>query len=455
MSFFICNALGFFIQLYPCALMIFFPFPQETYRFRRKAIFTGMTLISVVLALIFLVVLYCTMNTMGTYGIWANVYMFGAVLLILASYIWLIRDAVIKKLLVFSLVLFYATTQFWLVNLYMCFIEPPRAEITGPYPAGVLLLYVVIAAVLLPLMLATVICPVRDFIREIEPKQMRREFCISLLSTMVYFVLMTCINSIWGFYINRGSWLLYSVLFLFLMLNQGLIFWLIFRESVRRKRDSERQKTLEIQQLQYEKIAGEIENTRRMRHDLRHHYNSLTDMLEKKQFDEMREYLSKTFDSTVSRVYEVYCRNMTVNSLLQYYVGMARDEDIRCEISAECAELTIDPVDLTVIFGNAMENAIHACRKCPENRWISVQVGIVSGSLAIEISNSCKAVRLNRQFQTEDGFSPAEAFQSDRVGGGYGLHSLSYTARKYDGSARFRFNAETETFTTRIRLNAN
>ena len=106
-----------------------------------------------------------------------------------------------------------------------------------------------------------------------------------------------------------------------------------------------------------------------------------------------------------------------------------------------------------MLFGNAMENAVNACRKCAEDRWISVRVGTVQGSLAIEISNACKGVRIGRRTQTEDGFLPAESFLSSRAGGGYGLRSIAQTARKYGGSAKFRYNAEKETFTARIRLN--
>ncbi len=108
----------------------------------------------------------------------------------------------------------------------------------------------------------------------------------------------------------------------------------------------------------------------------------------------------------------------------------------------------------TILFGNVIENAIRACQECAENQWITVRVGTVQDSLAIEISNACKKVHLNRKYQTENGFSPAEAFVSDRDNGGYGLRSIAHTAKKYGGSAAFRFNAGTETFTTRIRLNA-
>lgn len=58
---------------------------------------------------------------------------------------------------------------------------------------------------------------------------------------------------------------------------------------------------MEIQQIQYEKIVGEIEDVQRMRHDLRYHYKSLNDMLEKGQLGEIKEYLSRMIDTTVRR----------------------------------------------------------------------------------------------------------------------------------------------------------
>ena len=123
-------------------------------------------------------------------------------------------------------------------------------------------------------------------------------------------------------------------------------------------------------------------------------------------------------EAATKRINEVYCRDIVVNGLLQYYAGVARDEGIRCDIRAQCDKVTIDPTDLTVVFGNALENAVNACRRCDQNRWISVSVGTVSGSLAIEISNACSGVRLGRRVQTEDGFLPAESFLSEKTSGG-------------------------------------
>ncbi len=451
------NALGFFIQLFPCALITFLPFPNEDYRIKRRSIFIWMTVISVVASALFSAML--CLRDIEKYPYHTNITnlsLLAALLLILVAYICLVRETVMKKLLVFAVVVFYSVAVFVLVNMLDSIFRSTEYSGVYAYDGFYVFLYGIVTVLLLPLLLIVVIRPLREYIREIEPRNMRREFLIAIFSTLFYFCLEFYCSTIYGNPGGSGKWAAFSYQFLILllmMLYQFLIYWLIFRESVRKKRDSERQQNMEIQQLQYEKIVGDIENTRRMRHDLHHHYNALNDMLNKGQIEEMKSYLSKVIDITVRRKNEVYCANMTVNGLLQYYTGLAADEDIRCEVHAQCGDMEIEPTDLSVLFGNTMENAICACGKCPENRWINIQIGTVQNSLAIEISNSCKSVHFNSRFQTENGFSPAEAFLSDRAGGGYGLRSISYIARKYGGSAMFRFDAEKETFITRIRLN--
>ena len=450
------QALGFFIQLYPCALMIFLPFREEAYRFRRRMIYLCLTLASAAFACAY-AALVCLrdLEKYHSHIAISNPGMMAAMLLILAAYVWLVRESLLKKLLVFFSVLFYAIFVFILVNTLRLCVPGGGDVVSYAYNPEILSLYAGITVVLLPVMLIFVIRPLGMYIWEIEPKNMKREFFILIVSTLLFVTVTFCCDEITG---SRNSLnletlvLLRCVLMLVILVDQITLYWLVFRESVRQKRDNERQRAMEIQQLQYEKIVGDMENTRRMRHDLRHHYNTLNDMLSRGQTEEMKAYLAGVIDTTVKRDTELYCKNLTVNGLLQYYVGLARDEGIRCRVRAECGELTVESADLTVLFGNAMENAINACRKYQGTRWIDVQVGAMQGSLAIEVSNSCKGVRINRHYQTEDGFSPAAAFLSDH-GGGYGLRSMENTAQKYGGSASFRFNAEKEMFTARIWLN--
>lgn len=234
----------------------------------------------------------------------------------------------------------------------------------------------------------------------------------------------------------------------------GLFYWRLFRESVLRKRQNEERRTLEIQKLQYENIQREMEQTRRLRHDMHHSLNYLSELLDKGEEDTVKDYLCELTTQISHRETVNYCKNVTVNGLLQYYVGMATDQDIQCRVQANCGELPISPVDLTVMLGNMMENAIRVCSKVQENRWIVVEIGVINGSMLIQVINPCQEIHLSGRYRDDD-FLPAAAFKSDRAGGGNGLYSLEHTAEKYSGTARFRYDESSKTFTARIRLNLN
>ncbi len=448
------NAAGFFLQVFPCMLMVFLPFSEGSFRFGRRTVFAGIAGLGLTLAALFSVLMRAAAAWDLALG--ANLCMLAAILLTLAAEWWLVREAPIKKILVVFAVTFYGASQYWLVNILMGVLAEPlglstQLESGAVYSPCGLVMYALTAVLLLPMMGRFVLRPLREYLQEIEMKQMRQEFSILVASTAVFFALL--MGADMTFYrVGYRRYVQEMLLFVVVLLDQVLIYWLVFRESVRRKRDSDYQRAMEMQQVQYEHIVGDMESTRRMRHDLRHHYNALNEMLQQGKLEEMKGYLAQVLDATSRRMNEVYCGNMVVNGLLQYYAGLARDEGIRCDIQAACGELSIEAADLTVLFGNALENAVNACRKCPDDKWIRVQVGTVQGSLAVEISNACQGVRLDRRYQTADGFSPAEAFLSDG-GTGYGLRSISHTAQKYGGSAMFRFNAETRTFTARMRLN--
>lgn len=450
MSFYLRHAVGFFIQLFPCGLLCFLPFSGEKLRFRRKWIFTALTISILLLSMLFPLVLTVT-SSMPFGDIIHNLYMLSAVILMVVAYLWLLREVLVKKLLVIYLTMFYEAGQYWLVVMILPLLN--HGHYTGEvYPAQVLFLWGVTTVVMLPMAILAFRSVVRDFISEIEPESMKQEFFMVMFSTLIYFVLMIYYNSV-ADYTSLAYWRLYGPPFLLVSVEQCLVYWLLLRESVRRKRDSEKQKALEIQQLQYENITREMENARRMRHDMRHYLNGLIELLEQNRKEEMKDYLLEVIEHTSGRANEVYCQNSTINGLLQYYVGQAQEEGIRCDVQAECGELTISSTDLTVLFGNAMENSIHACQKIKENRWISIQVGTIGDSLVVQISNPCQKIYPSGHYQLDGEYLPAAAFLSSRVGGGYGLGSMEHTAQKYGGDARFRFDEDTKTFTTRIRLN--
>ena len=100
-------------------------------------------------------------------------------------------------------------------------------------------------------------------------------------------------------------------------------------------------------------------------------------------------------------------------------------------------------VDICSIFGNALENAIECEATVQERgrRWVHMVITEKKGFVYSEISNYCEG-----EILMKDGLPVTT--KRDRGLHGYGVRSISYTARKYSGTATFE--QKDEQFTVRI-----
>ena len=448
------NALGFFIQLFPCALMIFLPFSPETYRFRCKQVFTWMTVITAVLAALFPAALYlCDRHGAPITSFQPGLFMLLAILLVLAVYAWIVREMPVKKILVFSVVLFYAVSQFFLVNILLPYLPLSADPERLVYSQGGVVLYAATTALLLPLTLVTMIRPLGEYIREIEPQSMRREFVVVTVSTSIYFVLTLYCDTAYRIYGGTGEAGVFQryllPLLLFVTLNQALIYWLVFRELVRRKRDMERQRFLEIQRLQYDKIAGEMEKTSRLRHDLRHHLNALGALNAQGRQEEITEYLKQYVAVYDKLSKQSFSGDLVVDSVLEYYMALAGEANIPVKHQiALIGNTGVEPADMTVLLGNCLENALEALRQIPEGqRQLSIEIIPVNSMIVLRIQNTCGRTHLSEKPAGWEDFASSKG--TDRQG--VGLRSVTAIAEKYDGSAQFQ--CKDGVFTTRVILN--
>lgn len=120
---------------------------------------------------------------------------------------------------------------------------------------------------------------------------------------------------------------------------------------------------------------------------------------------------------------------LVVNFALVYAVAQYMTVSIACTVKAECGKLPLSPVDLTVILANALENAVRAAGET-NAPWLDVKIGVVGGSLAVEVENSCAGVKFAGGKQNGGVFLPASAFASERKGGGLWLRSIARRRRK-------------------------
>ena len=87
---------------------------------------------------------------------------------------------------------------------------------------------------------------------------------------------------------------------------------------------------------------------------------------------------------------------------------------------------SIDEMDLCVLFGNLLDNALEACERLPENekRFINIQAQLVKRCFLLEVKNSCglpEAVKMG----TTRKANPDEH--------GIGLGNIKDVVQKYGG----------------------
>ena len=228
-------------------------------------------------------------------------------------------------------------------------------------------------------------------------------------------------NTIALFFINAGAFLVYYIVARLVI------------EQQKNLRLQENNHLLEMQNLQYDYLQDKIKETRRYKHDVRHHIALMQELLKKGEYDKLSEYLNSFRDSMPDISERIYCKNTSVSALLAYFAQIAESSGIEYKVSADIPDdIKIDITDLSVLFGNLIENAIHGCvSDSAKNKKIIIRAKADSYSLCLTVDNTFTGTILT---DPEGGF-----LSSKRKGKGIGTESVKNIAAKYNGVAKFEY----------------
>lgn len=180
------------------------------------------------------------------------------------------------------------------------------------------------------------------------------------------------------------------------------------------------------------KYYNEVENIYRemrgWRHDFHNHIQLMKAYLELGEYEEMAGYLNE-LDRDLTEIDKVLkTGNLMVDAILNSKLSLAAKENININARARVPEkLQVADIDLCVIIGNLMDNAIEACLKLenPEDRFIRVYIREMKEQLYISITNSMKGKAKKRGLK----------YISTKPGKnhGFGLKRIDRLVQKYDG----------------------
>lgn len=140
------------------------------------------------------------------------------------------------------------------------------------------------------------------------------------------------------------------------------------------------------------------------------------------------------------------CNNQSLNLLFSYWHYICKQQQIYFETHIDLpGQLPIPDLDLCILFGNCLENAVEACGyvKDMSQRFINVDGKIQNGSLVIVMDNSFDGFinKVNNRLKSRKKF------------GGIGLKTVQAVVGKYQGSIDMEYPQNVFSIFLKIPLN--
>lgn len=153
-------------------------------------------------------------------------------------------------------------------------------------------------------------------------------------------------------------------------------------------------------------------------------------MVQNRAFDELTAYLSE-YLNTLPDTRTIYCQNVPVNALLNYYASMMDQAQIRRNWKISLPEhLKLSDPELCSLLGNLLENVLHGCQTLPtDNRYHNFTICLEHDHFLYLVSSN----NFNGMVKQKN-----HLYQSThKNGSGIGLSSIATIAEKYNGIAQF------------------
>ncbi|MCI8485044.1 MAG: GHKL domain-containing protein [Lachnospiraceae bacterium] len=281
----------------------------------------------------------------------------------------------------------------------------------------------------------------RKKLSEIYQKMKKDYGMVSSLSFLSFFMLTLLLI----YNQSHSKWELSQVFMMALIYGSMLIVYVVlfryivlfdYRDKVDQMRKQE--KYLQDQIDSYKKIEREARQTR---HDFRHHNLVIIELIRKRDYEGVLDYLEEYESKEEEKIGRNFCNDHAVNSLLTAYLRKAQQNGILVETEIQFWEtFQISDFDLVTILANILENAINGCMQVEGERKIKIVIRQKGAKLILVCNNTC----IN-PVPFKNGLPKSSRQKS------VGVESILHSAEKYCGDVDF--SASEGIFTCKVILN--
>lgn len=185
------------------------------------------------------------------------------------------------------------------------------------------------------------------------------------------------------------------------------------------------EKQLDLWQAQYENLRDKMTADARERHDWRQHIIAIMGFTENKDLQGLNKYLSEYKEKYLAPDEEEVCDIPALNLLFQYYRRQAEARGTVLHIeNVVIGMCRISVSELTIVFGNLLENALEVCARTRDDKtYIQLKIIKDKNNLILLCSNSCD----------EQPAKSGEHIKACKNEMGVGIASVQDIVRKYNG----------------------
>lgn len=193
-----------------------------------------------------------------------------------------------------------------------------------------------------------------------------------------------------------------------------------------------RQKQLILQHHQFENIISGYENVKRVRHDMLGHLITIKEYLKLNKVEGAINYIGKLNHEIDFIKQGIFSENISVDAIVNNRMAKANELGIKTIIDIVIPNsLNVDDLDLCVIIGNLLTNAIEACQGINggKSKYIKFIMKYKRESIIIETINSYNSQTVK---ELNGKFASSKTFR-DKGEYGMGLSNIESVSKKYNG----------------------
>ena len=195
-----------------------------------------------------------------------------------------------------------------------------------------------------------------------------------------------------------------------------------------------KQAQAEILERDYQTLSKTYADNAKLYHDLHNHIEAIYQCLKQGDFDKAVTYCEDLRTPVREISQTVWTGDKTTDYLISSKMALAEQMNVKTKVNIEYPyNINIRSVELTVILGNLLDNALEAaCGATEESRFLNLTVRRINDMLIIKVENGCRKAPV-----LHDG--ELQTTKKDTAFHGWGIKSVLAAAQRYEGTVDTTF----------------